>query len=214
MFNLIDAERDTEHPKSLWAKMKIATLRRNGSELNLDDFKPDRWLSWVCIRNAEILQQFLNILSFSKRGARNNSVNKDVLVSYYHRFADYSHNNYDRKDEGGFFSIDYSFTNVIADALAQADQAIFDEIYLTEPKVAIPYAELFDARRRDPFNKRYVRSKILKYGHDKELAIPEEVINATLDGAEGDTIPVQQVKDLVNTLNARLEENGGAQENA
>lgn len=214
LFNLIDAERDTEHPKSLWAKMKIATLRRNGSELNLDDFKPDRWLSWVCIRNAEILQQFLNILSFSKRGARNNSVNKDVLVSYYHRFADYSHNNYDRKDEGGFFSIDYSFTNVIADALAQADQAIFDEIYLTEPKVAIPYAELFDARRRDPFNKRYVRSKILKYGHDKELAIPEEVINATLDGAEGDTIPVQQVKDLVNTLNARLEENGGAQENA
>lgn len=214
LFNLIDAERDTEHPKSLWAKMKMATLRRNGSELNLDDFKPDRWLSWVCIRNAEILQQFLNILSFSKRGARNNSVNKDVLVSYYHRFADYSHNNYDRKDEGGFFSIDYSFTNVIADALAQADQAIFDEIYLTEPKVAIPYAELFDARRRAPFNKRYVRSKILKYGHDKELAIPEEVINATLDGAEGDTIPVQQVKDLVNTLNARLEENGGAQENA
>lgn len=214
LFNLIDAERDTEHPKSLWAKMKIATLRRNGSELNLDDFKLDRWLSWVCIRNAEILQQFLNILSFSKRGARNNSVNKDVLVSYYHRFADYSHNNYDRKDEGGFFSIDYSFTNVIADALAQADQALFDEIYLTEPKVAIPYAELFDARRRDPFNKRYVRSKILKYGHDKELAIPEEVINATLDGAEGDTIPVQQVKDLVNTLNARLEENGGAQENA
>ena len=214
LFNKIDAERNIEHPKSLWAKLKIATLLRNGSVLNLEEFKIDRWLSWVCIRNAEILQQFLNILSFSKGGARNNSVNKDVLVSYYRRFAEYSHNNYDRKNEGGFFSIDYSFTNVIADALAQADQALFDEIYLTEPKVAIPYGELFDARRRDPFSKRHVRSKILKYGHDKGLVIPEEVVNATLEGGEEATISVQQVKDLVNTLNARLEENGGAQENA
>lgn len=214
LYNRIDAERDVEHSKSLWAKLKIATLSRNGSEINLEEFKIDRWLSWVCIRNAEILQQFLNILSFSKSGARNNSVNKDVLVSYYRRFAEYSHNNYDRKDDGGFFSIDYSFTSIIADVLAQADQVLFDEIYLTEPKVAIPYGELFDARRRDPFSKRYVRSKILKYGHDKELAIPEEVINATLNGVEGETIPVAQVKDLVNALNARLEENGGAQENA
>lgn len=214
LFNKIDAERDIEHPKSLWAKLKIATLRRNGSDLKLEDFKPNRWLSWVCIRNAEILQQFLNILSFSKSDARNNSVNKDVLVSYYRRFAEYSHNNYDRKEDGGFFSIDYSFTNIIADVLAQADQVLFDEIYLTEPKVAIPYGELFDARRRDPFSKRYVRSKILKYGHDKELAIPEEVINATLNGVKENTISIEQVKDLVNALNARLEENGGAQENA
>lgn len=214
LFNKIDAERDVEHPKSLWAKLKIATLRRNGSDLNLEEFKIDRWLSWVCIRNAEILQQFLNILSFSKSGARNNSVNKDLLVSYYRRFAEYSHSNYDRKNDGSFFSIDYSFTSIIADVLAQADQALFDEIYLTEPKVAIPFAELFDARRREPYNKRHVHSKIMKYGHDRGLAIPEEVINATLNGVEGDTIPVQQVKDLVNTLNARLEENGGAQENA
>lgn len=214
LFNKIDAERDVEHPKSLWAKLKIATLRRSGAEINLNEFKLDRWLSWVCIRNAEILQQFLNILSFSKSVARNNSVNKDVLVSYYRRFAEYSHNNYDRKGEGGFFSIDYSFTSSIADVLAQADQGLFDEIYLTEPKVAIPFAELFDTRRHDPYNKRRVHSKIMKYGHDRGLDIPEEVINATLNGVEGDTIPVQQVKELINTLNARLEENGGAQENA
>lgn len=214
LFNKIDAERDIDNSKSLWTKLKIATLERNGVELNLNEFKPDRWLSWVCIRNAEILQQFLNVLSYSKSGARNNSVNKDVLVSYYRRFADYSHNNYDRKDDGSFFSIDYSFTGVIADALAQADQALFDEIYLTEPKVAIPYGELFDPRRRDPFNKRYVRSKILKYGHDKVLAIPTEVVDASLEGVEGEIIPVQNVRDLISTLNARLEENGGAQENA
>lgn len=214
LFEKIDAERNVEQAKSLWTKLKIATLRRNGAVLDLEEFKLDRFLSWVCIRNAEILQQFINILSFSKSGSRNNSINKDVLVSYYRRFAEYSHNNYDRKDDGSFFSIDYSFTNVIAEMLAQADQALFDEIYLTEPKVAIPYGELFDTRRRDPFNKRYVRSKILKYGHDQGLVIPEEVINASLEGVEGNTIPVQQVIDLVNMLNAQLEENGGAQENA
>ena len=210
LFKKIDAERDVEHTKSLWSKLKIATLQRNGAVINLDEFKFDRWLSWVCIRNAEILQQFLNILSFSKSGSRNNSVNKDVLVSYYRRFAEYSHNNYDKKDDGSFFSIDYSFTGVMADALAQADQALFDGIYLTEPKVAIPYGELFDKRRRDPFNKRHVRSKILKFVHDKGLVIPEEIVDGTLDEVEGETIPVQQVRELVSTLNAKLEENGGA----
>lgn len=214
LFERVDSERNVEQAKSLWAKLKIATLRRNDSELNLEAFKLDRWLSWVCIRNAEILQQFINILSFSKSEARNDSVNKNVLVRYYRRFSEYSHNKYDRKDDRNFFKIDYSFTNVIAEVLSQADQALFDEIYFTEPKVAIPYDELFDARRRAPFNKQYVRSKILKYGQNLGLDIPEGVINVSLEGVEGNTIPVQQVIDLVNTLNAHLEENGGTQESA
>ena len=59
LFNKIDTERDIEHVKSLWAKLKLETLHRNGTNLNLAEFKYDRWLYWVCIRNAEILQQFL-----------------------------------------------------------------------------------------------------------------------------------------------------------
>ena len=214
LFEKIDSERQIENAKSIWAKLKLATIRRNEEADDYANFKNNRWLSWVSIRNAEILQQLLNILTFSKNEARQNAVNKDVLVEYYRRIANYSMSNYD-KDEGNHnFKIDYSFANVIANALEQSDHAVFDAIFQAETDAAVPYGELFDVNRREPFNKKHVQRKIAKYMREKELVLPQEMILETLNGVQGDVIPVQQVKELVNNINALLEENGGAQENA
>ena len=213
LFEKIDAERKIENMKSIWAKLKLATIRRNEEADDFANFKDNRWLSWVSVRNAEILQQLLNILTFSKNEARQNAVNKDVLVEYYRRIAKYSMSNYD-KDEGDHnFKIDYSFANVIADALELSDQTIFDAIYQTVTDAAVPYGELFDVRRREPFSKDHVQRKIAKYMREKNLAVPQEMILETLNGVQGDKIPVQQVIELVNNINTQLEENGGAQEN-
>lgn len=213
-FAKADEERNIEAPKSLWANLKIETLRRNGKELNLENFESDRWLSWASIRNSEILQQLLNFLSFSKNDARHYSGNKAVLANYYKRMSGYSFKNYDRKPDNDFFKIDYSFTALLSDALTRGDQDLFDEIFMSLPGVAISYDSLFDARRRDPYNKKHVINKLAKYGRERDLSIPENFVRNRLNAVEGDSIPVNQVRELVNDLNARLNENGGAQENA
>lgn len=214
LFEKIDSEHQIENAKSIWAKLKLATIRRNDDEEDFANFKDNRWLSWVSVRNAEILQQLLNILTFSKNETRQNAVNKDVLVEYYRRIANYSMSNYDKDADGNNFKIDYSFASVIADALEQSEQEKFDEIYQTVTDAAVPYGELFDERRRDPYSKDHVRRKISKYLRNNNLVIPQEMILQALNGIEGNTIPVQRVIELINNINARLEENGGAQENA
>ena len=214
LFERIDSEQQIENVKSIWAKLKLATIRRDGKAVDYVNFKDNRWLSWVSVRNAEILQQLLNILTFSKNEARQNAVNKDVLVDYYRRIANYSMSNYDKDAEDHNFKIDYSFTHIIADALEQSDQEVFDGIYQAVTDVAVPYGDLFDERRREPYSKEHVRRKIAKYLRDNHLAVPEEMILQALNTIQGNTIPVQQVIELVNNINAHLEENGGAQENA
>ncbi len=214
-FKLADAERDAKNAKSLWAKLKVETLTRNGLELNLNDFKFDRWLSWASIRNAEILQQLLNVLSFTKNDARHVAGNKNVLANYYKRMSNYSIKNYDKKRDGEeFFRIDYKYTAIISEALTRGDQGLFDEVFLSLPDAAILFDGLFDRRRKEPYNKEHVIRKLAKFGRDKGLNIPQDLITDAMNAVEGDTIPVAKVVELVDDLNARLNENGGAQENA
>lgn len=214
LFEKIDSESQVENLKSIWAKLKLATIRRNKSEEDLTNFKYDRWLSWTSIRNAEILQQLLNILTFKKNETRQNAVNKDVLVDYYRRIANYSLNNYDKDAEGHYFGIDYSFVNVIADALEHSDDETFDAIYHAVSDSVIPYEKLFDVSRRQPYSKNHVSKKLEKYIRENKINIPREMILQPLNSIQGDTIPVQKVKDLVYSINSKIEENGGAQEDA
>lgn len=214
LFEKIDSESQVENLKSIWAKLKLATIRRNKSEEALTNFKYDRWLSWTSIRNAEILQQLLNILTFKKNETRQNAINKDVLADYYRRIANYSLNNYDKDAEGQYFGIDYSFVNVIADALEHSDNEIFDAIYHAVPDSVIPYEKLFNVSRRKPYSKKHVSNKLEKYIREIKINFPREMILQPLNSIQGDTIPVQKVKDLVYSINSKIEENGGAQEDA
>lgn len=210
-----DAERSLDRCKSLWASLKIETLRRNDEELVLDNFKLHQWLSWASIRNAEILQQLLNVLSFSKNEARHFSGNKAILANYYKRMSLYSIKNYDRnEDDGDFLKIDYNYAAVISDALTHGNQELFDEIFISLPDVAIQFDSLFDARRRDPYNKDHVKRKLAKFGREHSLPIDQATVENALDAVDGNEIPVARVRELVDALNTRLNENGGAQENA
>lgn len=214
-FAKADTERDIEDPKSLWAKFKKETLLRDGQELDYSNFERGRWLSWVSIRNAEILQQLLNVLSFSKEDARHAQGDKNILANYYDRMSKFSIMNYDhRGDNGEFFKIEYSFTKCVSQALKDSNQNLFDELFVSMPDIPLPYEAIFDTRRQIPYKKNFVRNKLYKYGSDHELIMPQDIIEETLNNFEGETIPSQDVVELVNRINARLKENGSTEENA
>lgn len=213
-FEKIDSERDVEHSKSMWARLKVETLKRDGTVAELDKFSYTRWLSWASIRNAEILQQMLNVLSFARTENRSTSNNREVLMNYYREFAKYAICNYDKKDDGHFFEIDYRFTSIMADILSHCDQELFDSIYSALPSVVIPYAELFNPNKRDTYSKDYVRKKICKFIRKAGLDIPTDEVVRLLEAEPEAKLTTRKVADIVNILNAQLEGNGGAQENA
>lgn len=214
LFEKIDAERNLEQLKSMWARLKVETLKREGTAVELEKFSYRRWLSWASIRNAEILQQLLNVLSFVRSENRNTSNNREVLMNFYREIAKYAICNYDKKDDGKFFEIDYKFTSIIADVLLHCDQGLFDSIYSSLPAAVIPYAELFDPNKRDNYSKSYVKKKICKFIRNAELGIAEDEVVRLLEAEQEEKITTRRVADIVNTLNAQLVNNGGAQENA
>lgn len=214
LFEKINAERDAEHAKSMWAKLKIETQKRDYVDIDLSKFDYHRWLSWVSIRNAEILQQLLNELSFARSENRSTSNNKDVLANYYKKFAEYAICNYDKRDDGKYFEIDYKFTSIMADVLSNCDQELFDSIYNADISKEIPYAELFNPHKRDDYSKDYVRKKICKYIRDNNLEIQEDEVGRIMEEVPEATITTQKVEEIVKALNSKISEDGGAQENA
>lgn len=213
-FEKIDAERDAEQIKSMWGRLKVETLKRDGTAIELTKFSYRRWLSWASIRNVEILQQLLNVLSFVRSENRNTSNNREVLMNYYKEIAKYAICNYDKKEDGKFFEIDYKFTAIMADVLLHCDQGLFDSIYSSLPAAIIPYAELFDPNKRDMYSKDYVRKKICKFVREAELGVAVDDVVRLLDAEQEERITTRRVADIVNILNAQLVDDGGAQENA
>lgn len=209
-----DAERDLDHLKSLWSKLKFETMKRDGVAVELDKFAYKRWLSWVTIRNAEILQQLLNVLSFARSENKSTSINKDVLASYYKEIARYAISNYDKKNDGSFFTIDYRFTSFMAESLTHCDEKLFDSIYNVEYAAMIPYEELFNPHKRDTYSKGYVRKKICKFLRDAKISLSEEDVVRRLEAIPEETITTGRVAEVVNALNDKIANNGSAEENA
>ena len=182
--------------------------------MDLEKFSYIRWLSWVSIRNAEILQQLLNVLSFARSENRSTSNNRDILMNFYKEVSNYSICNYDRKEDRNFFEIDYKFTMVIADVLSNCDQNLFDSIYNVARTKNIPYAELFIPNRKNPYSKDFVRKKICKYIREAGIDMSQEVVVRLLDTVQEATITTRKVAEIVGLLNWQLEGDGSSQENA
>ena len=209
-----DAERDIEHLKSLWSKLKVETMKRDGVAVEIEKFSYKRWLSWATIRNTEILQQLLNVLSFAKSENKSTSVNKEVLANYYKEIAKYAISNYDKKDDKSFFTIDYRFTAFMAETLTQCDEKLFDSIYSVEHAVTIPYKGLFNPRRREAYNKDYVKKKICKFLREEKINLSEDEVVRQLATIPESSITTGKVEEVVNTLNGQILNNGSAEENA
>ncbi len=212
-FEKINSEQDVEHAKSMWAKLKMETQKRDYVSIDLSKFDYHRWLSWVSIRNAEILQQLLNELSFAKNENRSTSNNKDVLANYYKRIAAYAICNYDKGDDGKYFEIDYKFTSVLAEVLSNCDQELFDSVFNTDISAEIPYAELFNPHKRGDYMKNYVRNKICKYIRDNKLGIQVEEVENLFATVPETTITTHRVEEFVKALNSKIAADGGTQEN-
>jgi hypothetical protein len=116
-----------KEPKSILNALIEATRKREGNpDLSGADLGR-RMLSWFSIRNSEILDDltdYLNRVEYKLGG------NQEILVAFFKNIAqNYERETYPKVKGGLHYSIEYSFTSIIADALKTITPEVFDNFY-------------------------------------------------------------------------------------
>lgn len=140
-FNLIDIKRTYNrfgiklyeiaeaNPNSILNKIRNMTNNRH----------PERedggTKSWICIRNAEILEDFVAVLEHNRpKGATSD---KDVLRSFYENARKYEIKTYDLDEKRNPHNISFMFLGAITEALDVIDEAAFKDIFIPENELKL-----------------------------------------------------------------------------
>lgn len=93
----------------------------------LKDFDEKDWIFWSCFRNAEIIRAFKsNISSIKSPGGSNSS----VLSRTFRQMGSFKINTYDKKADGSYYEVDFSYFQEISDLLeTESIQDLFKELF-------------------------------------------------------------------------------------
>ncbi len=85
------------------------------------------FMSWVCIRNAEVLQDFVLHLEYNKpKGA---DYNIEVIRNFFLSASEFKIYTYDKEDDNDHYTISFPFLEEFAVILQQVNPELFEQLF-------------------------------------------------------------------------------------
>lgn len=103
-----------ENKNSLLNKIKQETIN-NYEELKNKDYDNSYFLSWCCIRNAVILQDFGDSFSYIKTGRTQSSDQLQLLEDFFKQVSKYTINTYDKTNNNDAYKVNFGYAKVFSD---------------------------------------------------------------------------------------------------
>lgn len=107
-----------ENDNSLLNKIKYETIK-NYEELKNNDYDNSYFLSWCCIRNAVILQDFGYSFSYIKTGRTTSSDQLQLLQDFFKKVSEYKIKTYDKTDNDDAYIINFGYAKVFSDYFSE-----------------------------------------------------------------------------------------------
>lgn len=114
----------------------ILCRRNQGSLLNrilaktTDRYHKDvryRFMSWVCIRNAEVLQDFVSHLEYNRPSGAESTL--EVIKNFFLSAGDFKIYTYDKEDDNDHYTISFPFLKEIALVLQEVNPELFEQLF-------------------------------------------------------------------------------------
>ena len=104
-----------ERPNSLLNKLHQKTKEH----YSLENYNNFRFLSWCCIRNAVILQDFGDSFSYIKTGRTTSSDQLQLLQDFFKEVSDYKIKTYDKTDNNDAYTISFDYAKVFVEYFSE-----------------------------------------------------------------------------------------------
>lgn len=120
---------------SLYNEFKMLTVKRIGKK-KIEEYAPDRWLSWCTIRNTEVYDAIMSDL----RNYEYKDSGEDVVVirHFFEIINKFHMQTYDRNPKGNdYYEIDYSFLAPIVELLGRKDaKMLFNNMFVSATAIS------------------------------------------------------------------------------
>lgn len=96
----------------------------------------NRFLSWVSIRNVEILEDLIQHLEHDKLRSSKGGGNKAIIADFFDRASSYEIMTYDRNNSLNPYTIDFKFLRILGNIVKNMDEVIFGVLFNKASSVA------------------------------------------------------------------------------
>lgn len=179
-----------KQPNSLLNQMKLLTMKRE----SLSAYDKSRFLSWCCIRNAVVLQEFGNKFSYVKEDRTRSSDQLNLLKVFFKDASEFKIRTYDRSDDGkDAHVISFDYLKVFVDYFVKVQEnenvkKLFYDVF-GDIDDSISEANVFDVSKlliktKEIIVKRTLRKRIIDMCPElKENAEFWEYFNSKIPGS-------------------------------
>jgi hypothetical protein len=172
-FNMLDVEKAYNrideslyswakyHPESLYNKIKNMEEVKDRDRENCKDHG---FLSFVTIRNAEVLKVFSTFIEHEKRKSGSSADFKIIFRDFFQRVFDFEIKTYDRNENGYPYDINFTFSSVIKNLFDDIEEVYIKGVLERENTEEISSIDLtsIDITKRIITNKKHMQSKKIR----------------------------------------------------